>query len=232
MRYPPVLARLSRPLWVAVLLAVLALLVAGAPAATAADRQTVVMGGSTIYSSNGKSCMVGFNADKGHDPYGIVPGYCVQAVGTQWFADRERTIPIGTTVVAGYPHSGYGLIHYTNPDVSFPGQVRLGNGQTIDLAGAKNPVVGEQICQVGRVLGWTCGTVQQVNVSVAFPDGMVNGLFTSSACADPSNVGGAVVAGDKALGFIVGETGDCRVGGRTFYQPVIPVLAAHGLVLR
>lgn len=76
MRPRPSVARAPRPMWLGVLLAVCALLLAGAPPVAAVDRQVVVAGGDVIYAGSGGTCVVGFNAEKGGDPYGIVPGHC------------------------------------------------------------------------------------------------------------------------------------------------------------
>ncbi|MFE6777322.1 S1 family peptidase [Streptomyces sp. NPDC057702] len=231
MRSRPSAAHATRPWWAGVLLAVLALLVVGAPPATAAGRQLVVVGGDLIYGGTGGTCVVGYNAEKNGNPYGIVPGHCAQA-GTTWFADAARTTPIGTTEGTSFPRAGYGVIRYTNTAVSFPGEVRDGMGGTLDIAGAMSPVIGHSMCHVGRVSGVHCGTVQAVNVSVNFPDGVVTGLFTSNVCSERGDEGGPAFAGNRALGFIVASKGGCRLGAGTFYQPIGPVLAAHGLTLR
>ncbi|WP_217197619.1 S1 family peptidase [Streptomyces buecherae] len=231
MRPRPSAARAPRPMWLGVLLAVCALLLAGAPPAAAADRQTVVAGGDVIYAGSGGTCVVGFNAEKSGSPYGIVPGHCAET-DTTWYADSARTISIGRTEGAGFPTSDYGLVRYTNTAVSFPGEIRLGTGKLVDITGAARPVVGHSMCHIGRVTLYGCGIVQSVNVSVNFPEGLVTGLFTSNACSERGDVGGPAFAGDKALGFIFHSGGGCRTAGRTYYKPIIPVLAEHGLVLR
>lgn len=223
-------ARTLRQMWAGVLPTVFAILIAGAqPSAASAGQQTVVMGGDVVYSVGGP-CTVGFNAEKGGDAYGIMPGHCSQA-GTTWYADQARKIPIGTTAGASFPSADYGVIRYTNTAVSYPGEVRLGTGGTIDITGAASPRVGQPLCHLGWVTGYHCGTVRAVNVSVAFPGGTVFGLFTSSACAEPRDAGGPAFSGGTALGFIVAAQG-CASGGTTYYQPIVPVLAAYGLTLR
>lgn len=232
MRPRPATTRVPRSMWAGVLLAVFALLVAVAPPAASADRQPVIAGGDVIYSQAGGRCVVGFNAQKGEQPYGIILGRCAGAVGTTWYADATRKIPIGTTAVATFPRADYGLVQYTNPDVSYPGKIRPGTGSAIDIVGAEQPVAGHAMCQVGQRVGYQCGTVRAVNVSVTVPGGTLTGLFTSSACSEAEDAGGPAFTSNKALGIIVGQTGGCRHGGTTYYQPILPVLAAHSLTLR
>jgi streptogrisin D len=75
------------------------------------------------------------------------------------------------------------------------------------------------------------GTVQALNASVTYPEGTVNGLIQTDVCAEPGDSGGALFAGDKALGMTSGGSGDCSSGGETFFQPVTTALEATGAQL-
>jgi hypothetical protein len=59
----------------------------------------------------------------------------------------------------------------------------------------------------------------------------VTGLTRTTACAEPGDSGGPYVSGQQAQGLTSGGSGNCSVGGTTFFQPLQPVLAAFGLTL-
>ena len=48
-------------------------------------------------------------------------------------------------------------------------------------------------------------------------------------CAQPGDSGGPLFAGTAALGLTSGGSGNCTVGGTTFYQPVTEALAVYGV---
>ncbi|MCI3933849.1 S1 family peptidase [Streptomyces sp. AN091965] len=210
----------------AVLLGALALVAAPAAGATAAPAQTPLRGGTMLFSPSGR-CMVAFNATNGTRYYGIMAGHC-GAVGTQWYADRGLTIPVGVTEAAVFPGKDYALVRFTNPDYTYPSEIAAG-AQVIRVNRAANPVVGQSACRVGPTTGTHCGTVQAVNVTITYPQGTVSGLFRTTICAEPGDSGGSAFGGDAGLGFLVGGSGNCTSGGTTYYQPLAPVLSAHGL---
>ncbi|MFF8811077.1 S1 family peptidase [Streptomyces pactum] len=217
--------------------AVLAALTAS-PAAASGARQpddgpaavTAVRGGDTLYGADGSVCTVAFNARSDSTYYALMPGHCA-GPGTTWYADPSRTVVVGTTIGAHFPADDYGLLRYTGTAVTHPGEVTLRDGTVRDITGAAFPVVGQSLCHLGRVTGIHCGTVSAVNVSVNYPEGTVTGLFRSTICSEPGDVGGPAFSGTTALGFIVSGSGNCRTGGSTFYQPVAEILAAYGLTL-
>ncbi|MET9291008.1 S1 family peptidase [Streptomyces sp. NPDC003077] len=189
-----------------------------------------IRGGATLYSGAAR-CTVAFNVrDHAGATYGLTDGRCVaSAKATTWYADPGRTVPVGSTDRVSFPARNFALIRYTNPDVSYPGEVGPGGGGVIDVVGAASPVVGQSLCRVGEVAGWHCGTVQAVNVSVGYPEGAVTGLFRASLCQEAGSAGGApAISGNTALGITVGGSGDCRSGGTTYLQPVITALAETG----
>ncbi|MGA4838817.1 S1 family peptidase [Streptomyces sp. G45] len=201
---------------------------AAAPGATAdTTAQAVVRGGDPLYRGGGGRCTVGFNATDGRDFYGIMDGQC-GSVGTQWYADPRLTIPVGVTETAVFPGSDYSLLRYTNRDVSYPSEVRYGSGG-LRINDADRPVVGQQVCRTGPTTGTHCGTIQSLNSTVTYPQGVVYGLIRTNVCAEPGDSGGPAFSGDSAVGVLVGGSGNCASGGTTFYQPVAPILSRHGL---
>ncbi|WP_326798671.1 S1 family peptidase [Streptomyces sp. NBC_01808] len=213
----------------AVLAAVLlAVLTALAPPAAGAQGQAV-RGGDVLYSSTGPSCPVGFNAGRGGERYALMQGRCVDAAGPVWYADAARTVEIGRTESVSFPGGDYALIRYTNPAFTYPGELAAGPG-TIQITGAAQPSVGQQVCHAGRTTGVHCGTVVSVNDTISYPEGTVFGLFRSHVCVEPGDGAGPAYSGGTALGLIV-SGGSCSSGGATFYQPVVPALKAYGLTL-
>ncbi|BFO18063.1 hypothetical protein SHKM778_44510 [Streptomyces sp. KM77-8] len=202
--------------------------VTGSAAHAARQAAVEVRGGDTLYST-GTRCTVGFNARSGSTTYALVPGRCAQGAHT-WYADPALTLPVGVTAGVSFPGNDYASIRYTNTAVAYPGEVALGTG-TRDITGAAHPVVGQTVCHVGRTSGYRCGTVQAVNLTVNYGDGIVSGLFRSTVCSEPGDAGGPAFSGGTALGIIVGSTGTCASGGFTHYQPVTEWLAAYGLTV-
>ncbi|GAA4789942.1 S1 family peptidase [Streptomyces ziwulingensis] len=187
-----------------------------------------VRGGDTLYSTSTR-CTVGFNARSGATQYALVSGRCAQGVST-WYADATLTVGAGVTAGVSFPGNDYATVRYTNTStVAHPGEVSLGAAGTLDITGAANPVVGQSVCHVGRTTGYRCGTVQAVNVTVNYGGGTVSGLFRSTICSEPGDVGGPAFSGGTALGIIVGSTGNCTSGGFTYYQPVTEWLSVYGL---
>ncbi|MFD6284803.1 S1 family peptidase [Streptomyces sp. NPDC060205] len=207
-------------------------LVAGS-AATAVERAegqaaVVIRGGDTLYSTVSR-CTVGFNARSGSTMYAFVSGRCAQGA-TTWYADAALTVSVGVTAGVSFPGNDYASVRYTNTAVSYPGEVSLGAGAgTRDITGAANPVIGQSVCHVGRVGGYRCGSVQAVNVTVNYGGGVVSGLFRSTICSEAGDTGGPAFSGGTAVGVIVGGSGNCSVGGVTYYQPVVEWLSAYGL---
>ncbi|AKH82519.1 streptogrisin B precursor [Streptomyces sp. CNQ-509] len=220
----------------AAVLAVLgALLTVLAPPASASDAgrpaaATAVRGGEALYGPS-YACTLGFNAVSGGTSYGIIAGHCAD-VGSTWAVEAEGgRVSVGVTSGSVFPGSDYGVVRYTNTSVSYPGEVKGSGGAPVDITGAADPAPGMSLCHYGRVGGYRCGTVQAVNLTVNFPGGTVSGLFRSSICSEPGDTGGPAFSGGRAVGIIVGGSGNCTSGGVTYYQPVKEILAAYGLTL-
>jgi streptogrisin B len=210
----------------AVLAALLGLVVSSG-AARATAPVTAIRGGDLIYS-NSVMCTVGFNVRSGPALYGLLTGRCVSG-HTTWFADPALTIPVGTTAAVSFPTNDFALVRWTSTTVSFPGELDPHNGRWLDITGAAQPVVGKAVCHIGRVSGVHCGTVLALNQTVSYAEGSVSGLFVSNACSEPGDSGGPAYSGTLALGLIVGASGNCTAGGRTYYQPVTEALSTYGV---
>ncbi|MBU7599334.1 S1 family peptidase [Streptomyces sp. P38-E01] len=187
-----------------------------------------VRGGQTLFTSGGR-CVVAYNATDGSDYFGLMAGHCGTA-GTQWYADAGLSVPVGTTHAAQFPGASWSVVRYTNPNLDYPSEV-VGGTTPVRVTGAGNPSVGQSVCRFGSTTGHHCGTVLALNQTINYPEGTVTGLFRTNLCAEPGDTGGPVLAGGTALGILVGGSGNCAVGGQTYYQPVIPVLSALGLTI-
>jgi len=62
-------------------------------------------------------------------------------------------------------------------------------------------------------------------------EGAVTGLTRTDVCAEGGDSGGPWLTGDQAQGVTSGGSGDCTVGGETFFQPITEILETNGLTL-
>ncbi|MFI0261011.1 S1 family peptidase [Streptomyces sp. NPDC017056] len=210
----------------ALALATLATLATTPPADAA---PTAIRGGNVLYGAAGR-CTVGFNATKGNTYYALMEGRCADG-NRDWYADAARTVHVGVTEAVRFPGDDYAVIRYTNPAVSYPGEIDLGGGRHLDVTGAARPVVGQSLCLAGTT-GTRCGRVLAVNASVSYPEGTVHGVTRAGLCTERGETAGRPAhSGRTAIGVTIGATGDCASGGESYLQPVVPALAAFGLTL-
>ncbi|NEE51583.1 S1 family peptidase, partial [Streptomyces sp. SID8455] len=55
----------------------------------------------------------------------------------------------------------------------------------VTVTGSTPSVVGASVCRSGSTTGWHCGTIQQLNTSVTYPEGTISGVTRTSVCAEP-----------------------------------------------
>ncbi len=66
---------------------------------------------------------------------------------------------------------------------------------------------------------------------------IVSGLTRTNACAQPGDSGGSFVTQPllstkvQAQGVTSGGSGNCSLGGTTFFQPVAEILSVYGVSL-
>ncbi|MFE4944986.1 S1 family peptidase [Streptomyces sp. NPDC056641] len=190
---------------------------------TAGRLSTQLAGGDAIYSA-GARCSAGFNVVSGSTYYFVTAGHCARA-GSTWYANSSLTTLIGPTVGSSFPNHDYGLVRYTNSAVPAPGTVG-----SVDITGAANATMGMAVTFRGAVSGVVSGVVTGLNATVNYGNGnIVNGLIATNICTQPGDSGGALYAGNRAIGVLSGGSGSCASGGTSFFQPVIPVLNAYGV---
>lgn len=183
-----------------------------------------ISGGDAIYGSKYR-CSLGFNVVSGSTFYFLTAGHCGKAEKKWWTSANHSTF-LGNTTASTFPGSDYALVKYDASFTNHPGTV-AGNHE-IDSAAAA--VVGESVTRTGSTTGTHTGTVQALNVTVRYQGaGTVRGLIQTNVCAEPGDSGGPLYDGSKALGLTSGGSGDCRSGGTTFFQPILPALQAYGV---
>jgi streptogrisin D len=185
-----------------------------------------ISGGDPIYGG-GFRCSLGFNVTDGSADYFLTAGHCTNLSAT-WYADPGQTTVLGTRVASSFPTDDYGVVQYTG-SVSRPGDVNLYNGSFQDITGAADAVVGQSVNRSGSTTGLHGGQVTGLNATVNYAEGTVFGMIQTNVCAEGGDSGGSLFAGGTALGLTSGGSGNCSIGGTTFYQPVTEPLGAFGL---
>lgn len=191
-----------------------------------------IRGGDLFYVNGSNRCTVGYSAWRP----AIVDGRPVSTAG--FVADARCGRPGDTTT--GYNRvaqgvirasaAGYIWVEVNSNWIPLPYVGRYG-GTDIPIQGSVLAPVGATVCRSSPVTGWRCGTVQQHNATVTFPQGIVKGLTRTSVCSEPGDGGGPFVSGNQAQGIAYGGSGNCTYGGTTYFLPVNPALSALNLVV-
>ncbi|HEY0640101.1 MAG TPA: Ig-like domain-containing protein, partial [Pseudonocardiaceae bacterium] len=175
-------------------------------------------------------CSLGFNAVNA-DGLGraLTAGHCA-AGGQQYvFTEAATPTPVGVfdTHVFGEGGDDHASIRVTNPAMRLTPDVNNYNGEAVHVLGSAAPIVGMPVCKSGRTTEWSCGDVLDAEepVRVTAPSGAVDlVVFVHDACSEPGDSGGAVLAGNNAVGIteggrpISGTDTRCpeKVGGQNF----------------
>ncbi|MER7580676.1 S1 family peptidase [Kitasatospora sp. NPDC097691] len=178
----------------------------------------LVAAGDAIYGGQYR-CSLGFNVASGSTYYFLTAGHCGN-VASQWYTNASHSTLIGPTVNSVFPGHDYALVRYDNSALSHPG----------GFTSAPNALLGEAVKRTGSTTGTHSGRVTGLNATVRYSDGStVRGLIQTNVCAEPGDSGGPLFDGTKALGLTSGGSGNCTVGGTTFFQPVNAALTAYGV---
>ncbi|MEU8705797.1 S1 family peptidase [Streptomyces sp. NPDC048565] len=192
---------------------------------SAGEFKPLIAGGDAIWGS-GARCSLGFNVVKGGEPYFLTAGHCTESV-TSW-SDSQTGSEIGANEESSFPGNDYGLVKYTS-DVDHPSEVDLYDGSAQEITQAGDATVGQTVSRSGSTTQVHDGEVTALDATVNYGNGdVVDGLIQTTVCAEPGDSGGALFAGDTALGLTSGGSGDCSAGGETFFQPVPEALDAFG----
>jgi streptogrisin D len=202
---------------------------AGAGAGIGAEAAGVD-GGDAIFGG-GSRCSLGFNVDVDGAPGFLTAGHCGNIAET-WASDQQGADQVGTTKTSVFPVSDFALVLYDDPATAASSTVDLTDGTTQAINQAAEAAVGMAVQKSGSTTGLSDGEVTGLNATVNYGNGdIVNGLIQTSVCAEPGDSGGPLFAADSAVGLTSGGSGDCTVGGETFFQPVTTALEAVGATI-
>lgn len=187
-----------------------------AEASTEAPRP-LAQGGDRYTIDNMYVCSIGFAVAGGF----VTAGHCGGTGST-------TATPSGTFAGSSFPGNDYAFVQ-TSETIS--GSVNNYAGGSVAVRGSTDAPIGSSICRSGQTTGWHCGTIQARNATVNYAEGSVFGLIRTSVCAEPGDSGGSAISGNQAQGVTSGGSGNCTVGGTTYFQPVNEILSAYGLSL-
>lgn len=188
-----------------------------------------LVGGELLYFNRGR-CSIGFTATTllGAERM-ITAGHCTNMGGTVL---GYNLTPIGPVVASSFPENDYGLVAVSSAEWNPTPTVSNYAGARIVVTGSSEATSGSTVCRSGSTTGFRCGTVQNKDQTVNYGSGnVVYGLTHTSVCGEPGDSGGAYLSGTEAQGTLSGGSGNCVIGGSTFFQPVNEALTAHGLRL-
>ncbi len=218
-----------------------------------------MLGGDSYAAENAAGafrCSLGFNGTDGAGKtVNISAGHCDPsrgAPGTNVFQMSSGGVfgpHVGTFARTNLQGKDYSVIRiddaaahrFQNNLVRVPGQAPL------RIAGTADPIVGAPICKSGLTTGFTCGTVNAVNLRVAVGSRTLEGGFSANICALQGDSGGTIVTGDRALGISsasnVGDMQHCAIAAvvttvlgdspQLFATPINAILADNpGLKVR
>ncbi|MEV8534461.1 carbohydrate-binding protein [Streptomyces sp. NPDC051211] len=185
-------------------------------------------GGDAYYMNGSGRCSVGFPVTKGTTQGFATAGHCGRAGTT---TSGYNQVAQGSFQGSVFPGSDMAWVAANGQWTATP-YVKGSGGANVQVTGSVLQPVGASVCRSGSTTGWHCGTIQQHNTSVTYPEGTISGVTRTTVCAEPGDSGGSYISGSQAQGVTSGGSGNCSSGGTTFFQPLNPILSAYGLTLK
>ncbi|MFD5148883.1 carbohydrate-binding protein [Streptomyces sp. NPDC058401] len=185
-------------------------------------------GGDAYYMNGSGRCSVGFPITKGTVNGFATAGHCGRAGTT---TSGFNQVAQGSFQASIFPGNDMAWVAANANWTSTP-YVKGSGGANVQVTGSVLQPVGASVCRSGSTTGWHCGTVQQHNTSVTYPEGTISGVTRTTVCAEPGDSGGSYISGSQAQGVTSGGSGNCSSGGTTFFQPLNPILSTYGLTLK
>ncbi|MFY1669254.1 S1 family peptidase [Plantactinospora sp. WMMB334] len=182
-----------------------------------------VRGGDPYLIDGRARCSIGFSVVGGF----VTAGHCGAPGATTSSPDG---VAQGVVAASSFPGDDWGVVE-TNDDFVPQPVVNDFDGGTVSVAGGQEAPVGSSVCRFGSTTGARCGVIEALNATVVYPEGTVTGLTRTNVCAEPGDSGGSWMSGDQAQGVTSGGSGDCTVGGTTFFQPLTEILEVNDLTL-
>ncbi|PNS20542.1 hypothetical protein CAC42_5992 [Sphaceloma murrayae] len=183
-----------------------------------------IQGGLAYLNSGGGRCSIGFTVTTGF----VTAGHCGRTGTAVTTTSRASIGSFGGSVFPGSADMAYVR---TSSGNTLSGTINRYGQSTIAVAGSTVAAAGASICRSGSTTGVSCGTVQSFGATVNYAEGAVTGLTRTSVCAEPGDSGGSFYSGSQAQGVTSGGSGNCQVGGTTYFQPVNEILSTYGLTL-
>lgn len=185
-------------------------------------------GGEAYYINNSGRCSIGFPVTKGTQQGYATAGHCGRTGNS---TSGHNRVAQGTFQGSVFPGRDMAWVA-TNSQWTATPYVKGAGGQNVQVTGSTQAPVGASVCRSGSTTGWHCGTIQQHNTSVTYPEGTITGVTRTTVCAEPGDSGGSYISGSQAQGVTSGGSGNCSSGGTTFHQPINPLLQNYGLTLK
>ncbi|MEU7991165.1 S1 family peptidase [Streptosporangium canum] len=186
-----------------------------------------LVGGTPYYVGVTSRCSVGFSVTRGTQNGFVSAGHCGKVGSATTGFNR---VAQGVFQASNFPDSDFGWVA-VNADWTPKPLVDNGTGGAVTVAGSKEAIEGASVCRSGSTTDWHCGTIQQRNASITYPQGTVSELVRTNVCAEPGDSGGSFISIDQAQGVTSGGSGDCTAGGVTYFQPIGEILTTYGLTL-
>ncbi|KEY74471.1 hypothetical protein S7711_04507 [Stachybotrys chartarum IBT 7711] len=183
-----------------------------------------IQGGNAYLINRSSRCSIGFSVTTGF----VTAGHC-GAVGATASTTAGETL--GSFAGRVFPGSADMAFVRTTSGHSLTGYINNYSGGRLPVSGSTAAAVGSSICRSGSTTGVFCGTVRSLGATVNYSQGRVTGLTQTSVCAEPGDSGGSFYTGAQAQGVTSGGSGNCAVGGTTYFQPVNEILSTYGLTL-
>jgi streptogrisin B len=177
-------------------------------------------GGDPVVGGGTYRCTAGANVTAGGVYYFVTAGHCTSAAST-WYTGAGAVV--GPTAGTSFPNNDYGIVRYTG------GVTHEGTVGAQDITSAGSAYVGEHVCMRGGTSGVHCGTVLALNATVNYAGGTVTGLIRTNICSEPGDSGAPLYDGPRLLGVLSGGSGNCTVGGTSYFQPIGEILSAYGV---
>ncbi|MFE5714307.1 carbohydrate-binding protein [Streptomyces sp. NPDC056501] len=187
-----------------------------------------IRGGDAYYMGGGGRCSVGFAVTRGTTQGFATAGHCGRAGTT---TSGFNQVAQGSVQGSIFPGNDMAWVAANTNWTSTP-YVKGSGGANVQVTGSVLQPVGASVCRSGSTTGWHCGTIQQHNTSVTYPEGTISGVTRTTVCAEPGDSGGSYISGSQAQGVTSGGSGNCSSGGTTFFQPLNPLLQNYGLTLK
>jgi ribosome-associated translation inhibitor RaiA len=215
------------------------------PAATcnSAYRYCNELLGGTKYWSAG--CTTAFYAGPAgvYDPKMMTAGHCVTPGGVNWTGCKASSSPC---LLAGYELSHHygggggdnGIMQFTQPGSwsIVPGVFDWANLVHRGITAVGNPRLGYQLCHYGATTGYSCGTVDGLNVTQTYqaipgryPPTVVYGMAqVASICLQPGDSGGPAMMSGGHWAAGINSAGACN-GNPGYVEPIERVQNNYGI---